>query len=91
MSADRKRLGTQGWQQFLTGRKQMLDGYDRARVQADAHEVATHHGNVAEDKFREWLASFLPQRYGVTAGYIVSQGRTEAEKPSFRRNRVRRA
>ena len=76
--------GTQGWRQFLTARQKMLDAYDRARSQARAHEVEVFHGRVAEAQVREWLASFLPKRYGVTSGYIVSQGQTESTRlPHF--------
>jgi len=69
--------GKQGWRQFLGAKQEMLDAYDRARVQAKAHEVETYHGSIAEAQFRDWLGSFLPRRYGVTAGYIVSQAQEE--------------
>ena len=52
----------------------MLDAYDKAREQARIHEVETYHGKVAEAEFRKWLAGFLPKRYAVTSGYIVSPG-----------------
>ena len=65
---------SQGWKQILTARKEILDAYDRAREQAKAHEVETYHGRVAEAACRKWLAGFLPKRYGVTPGYIVSPG-----------------
>ncbi len=74
----------QGWKQFLTSRKEMLDAYDRARVKAKSHEVETFHGKVAEAELRKWLSSFLPKRYGVTSGYIVSPGLKSTEKtPHF--------
>lgn len=65
---------SQGWKQILTSRKEILDAYDRAREQARAHEVETFHGKVAEAAIRKWLSGFLPKRYGVTSGYIVSPG-----------------
>lgn len=65
---------SQGWKQILTARKEMLDAYDRAREQARSHEVETYHGAVAEAACRKWLGSFLPKRYGVTSGYVVSPG-----------------
>lgn len=52
----------------------MLDAFDRAREQSRIHEVETYHGLVAESEFRKWLESFLPARYGVTAGYVISPG-----------------
>src|SRR5579871_5682552 len=61
------------WQQFLLGQRAMLAEYDRARVHAQTQVVQTHHGNVAEAAIRDWLGSFLPKRFGVTAGYIRSQ------------------
>jgi hypothetical protein len=74
----------QGWKQFLTSRKEMLDAYDRAREKAKSHEVETFHGKVAEAELRKWLSSFLPKRYGVTSGYIVSLGLKSTEKtPHF--------
>ena len=71
---------SQGWKQILTGRKCILDAYDRARDQARSHEVETSHGLVAEAEFRKWLATFLPKRYGVTSGYVVSPGLGSATK-----------
>lgn len=67
------RITIQGWRQFLTSKKEMLDAFDQARDKAKAHEVETYHGKVAEAKFREWLSCFLPKRYDVTSGYVVSQ------------------
>jgi hypothetical protein len=74
----------QGWKQFLTSRKEMLDAYDRAREKAKSHEIETFHGKVAEAELRKWLSSFLPKRYGVTSGYIVSPGLKSTDKtPHF--------
>ncbi len=74
----------QGWKQFLTSRKEILDAFDRAKQKAKAHEVETFHGNVAEAELRKWLSGFLPKRYGVTPGYIVSPGLKSSEKtPHF--------
>lgn len=75
---------TQGWKQILTARKEMLDAYDQAREKAKSHKVQTSHGNVAEAEFRKWLIRFLPKRYGVTSGYIVSPGLESGDKtPHF--------
>jgi hypothetical protein len=77
-------LPVQGWKQFLTSRKEMLDDFDSARQKAKSQEVETHHGRAAEALFRDWLAGFLPKRYGVTSGYVVSQGLKSKEKtPHF--------
>ncbi len=73
-----------GWDQIQTGRQRMLDEFDRARKQAKAHEVETYHGNVAETEVKKWLTEFLPKRYGVTSGYIISSGLTAEDKaPRF--------
>jgi hypothetical protein len=62
----------------------MLDAYDRAREQSKSHEIETFHGNVAEAACRKWLAGFLPKRYGVTSGYVVSPGLASTDKiPHF--------
>jgi hypothetical protein len=85
--ADKKRrlaIPSQGWRQFLTARAEMLAAFDSARTKAKAHEVETYHGKVAEAELRSWLSSFLPKRYGVTPGYIVSQGmKSETKAPHF--------
>ncbi|MBL4675857.1 MAG: hypothetical protein JKY70_06590 [Mucilaginibacter sp.] len=72
-------IPNQGWKQFLTGRDEMLAAYDRARVHSSKRSVQTGHGNVAEAEFRKWLGDFLPKRYGVTSGYIISQGVPNSE------------
>jgi hypothetical protein len=77
-------IGTLGWRQFLLAKKEMLDAYDKARMQSKAHEVQTSHGRMAEAQFRTWLESFLPKRYGVCSGYVISQGQIEGcEMPHF--------
>src|SRR5215216_2838463 len=63
----------QGARQFLGERRRLLDEYDRARTHSRGHEVETYHGNVAEASVRDWLDRFLPRRYGVTPGHIISQ------------------
>jgi hypothetical protein len=73
-ATENERQDNPAWRQFLTSKKKMLDAFDKARQHARAHEVETYHGDVAEEEWRRWLADFLPKRYGVTAGYVVSQG-----------------
>jgi hypothetical protein len=75
---------SQGWRQIPTARREMLDAFDRAREKAGSHEVEIYHGKVAEAEFRKWLSSFLPKKYGVTSGYVVSPGLKSTEKtPHF--------
>lgn len=69
-----------GWEQILTYRKELLDAFDRAKEKAKTHEVEVYHGKVAEAVFRKWLSDFLPKRYGVTSGYIISVGLKSTEK-----------
>jgi hypothetical protein len=74
----------QGWKQFLTSRTKMLNAFDQAKVQDALHEVQIYRGQVAEAEFREWLSSFLPKKYGITSGYVISQGVTDDVKvPHF--------
>jgi hypothetical protein len=51
----------------------------QARVLSSKRAVQARHGNVAESEFRKWLINFLPKRYGVTFGYIISQGLPNTE------------
>jgi hypothetical protein len=66
------------WQQFLLAKRALLAEYDRALVHARSQPVITHHGIVGEEAIRDWLGTFLPKRFGVTSGYIRSQGMPEA-------------
>lgn len=68
-----------GWKQFLIARDEMLSAYDRAKVHSSHRPVQTEHGNVAEGEFRKWLSEYLPKRYGVTSGYIISPGLPRTE------------
>lgn len=72
-------MPTQGWRQFLTAKTRMLSAYDLAKEQGGNHQVKTFHGLVAEAEFRQWLGEFLPRRYGVTAGYVISPGISSSE------------
>jgi hypothetical protein len=72
-------IPNQGWKQFLTARDEMLSNYDKARTHSNKRPVKTGHGVVAEAEFRKWLLNFLPKRYGVTSGYIISQGIPHSE------------
>ncbi|MGE6397097.1 DUF6602 domain-containing protein [Chryseobacterium scophthalmum] len=75
----KSQIPTQGWKQFLIARDEMLSAYDNAREHGRKRQVKTGHGNVAEAEFRKWLSKFLPKRYGVTAGYIISPGIPNSE------------
>lgn len=79
-----ERIGTQGWQSFLASKHEMLYQYRLAQKYSKSHTVETFHGNVAEAVFRGWLANFLPKRYAVTSGYVISQKTKDNEKmPHF--------
>jgi len=67
-------IPSQGSLQILSERQKLLSQFDIARIHSSGHSVETHHGNVAESAYRNWLSEFLPKRYGVTAGYIISTG-----------------
>jgi hypothetical protein len=68
------------WRQFLLAKRAMLAAYDRALAHAKTQTVQVHHGNVGEAAVRDWLASFLPKRFGVTPGYVRSQGVPESHQ-----------
>lgn len=59
---------SQGWQHVLAARKEILDGF----------------GTLEAGAIRKWLEGFLPRRFAVTAGFIVSSGRdSRAKAPRF--------
>lgn len=68
-----------GWKQFLIARAEILAAYDNAKIHSEKREVKVRQGIVAEAEFRRWLSNFLPKRYGVTSGYIISQGLPNSE------------
>lgn len=72
--------GTQGWEEFISSKEEMLSKYDTAKVQQTNRGIKVNAGRVAEALFRQWLESFLPKKYGVTSGYIISQGFTDEQK-----------
>lgn len=66
-------INNNGYGQLWASKKRLLSKYDVARVESSGHTIQVSHGNVGEAEFRKWLESFLPKKYGVTSGYIVSQ------------------
>ena len=72
---ERKRK--EGWRQFLQNKISMLDSYERAKATSSGKPLKVDHGTVAEAAFRNWLTDFLPARFGVTSGYILTQGNLE--------------
>jgi Domain of unknown function (DUF6602) len=75
-----RRYGTVGWEEFLSQKRDILRVYDRAVEQNKNRPVRTEQGNVAEGKLREWLAEFLPRRFGVTSGFIIPDARSRVYK-----------
>lgn len=53
-------------------RTKLLQEYDTAAAQAADDPVKTEHGVSCEANFRSFLEQFLPKKYGVTKGYIIT-------------------
>jgi hypothetical protein len=83
MSDPIERPESAAWQQFLIAKRAMLDEYRRAREHSKQLPVQTHHGVVGEAVFRDWLKTFLPRRFGVTAGHIRGQRLRQRELAHF--------
>jgi hypothetical protein len=62
-----------GWVEFITEKLVMLDAFERSKIQIVNRPTQTGKGPVAEAEFRQWLRYFLPKKYSVTSGYIISQ------------------
>lgn len=60
----------------------MLNAYRLAKKVEVDRPTNFGHGKLAEASFRQWLESFLPKRFGVTSGYIISQGQ-QSGKPIY--------
>ena len=61
-----------GVDSFFAERSGLLNAYSKAKKQTADDAVKTEHGNVAEALARKWLQSFLPKRFGVCKGYIIT-------------------
>ena len=59
---------------LLAERKELLDRYDAVKMKGGYDAVESQHGNAAEDYFRAFLAEFLPKKYGVTKGHVITPG-----------------
>ena len=70
MNYDNK-YGFIGWREFLTSRKEILDEYDKALEKNVNRPIRTSHGIAGEAAFRRLLKNHLPERYGITSGYII--------------------
>jgi len=62
-----------GWSQFTTQKRKMLSDFQIFKDMGEGRPTETDKGRYAEALFRDWLEQFLPARYGVTSGYIISQ------------------
>ncbi|MGX9726525.1 MAG: DUF6602 domain-containing protein [Candidatus Electronema sp. VV] len=69
MSEIRSHIGVDS---FFAEREKLLAGYAIAKKQTSDDAVKTEHGNTAEFLARRWLQSFLPKRFGVCKGYIIT-------------------
>ncbi len=69
MSEVRSHIGIDS---FFAEREKLLHGYTIAKKQTSDDAVKTEHGNTAEFLARKWLQSFLPKRFGVCKGYIIT-------------------
>ncbi len=72
------RLKHVGADAILAERAKMLGLYDSAKAQAADDPVKVEHGNVAEEIFRNYLRRFLPKKYGVAKGHILTRDLTYA-------------
>ena len=65
------RYGSVGWREFASNRTSILRKYDSAKERSASRPVKTDHGVTGEAAIREWLAEFLPKKYGVTSGFVI--------------------
>ena len=67
------RLKHVGADSILAERSKLLSLYDTAKAQCADDPVKVEHGNVAEEIFRNYLSRFLPKKYGVAKGHIITR------------------
>lgn len=71
-----RRYGTVGWQEFLTCKRDLLRCFDSAKERTANRPTQTERGPIAEAALRGWLREFLPQKFGVTSGFIIPDMRS---------------
>lgn len=71
MITEENSYGIVGWREFRSNRDEILSAYDTAKRRNRSRPVQTSHGNAGEAAVRKWLLSFLPARFGVTAGFVI--------------------
>lgn len=68
---DNKRYGFFGWKEIENNRADILSEYERSKKVNQSRPVKTDHGCAGEAAIRQWLKTMLPEKYGVTSGYII--------------------
>ena len=66
------RLKHVGVDSFFAERAKLLGDYDKAKRQTVDDSVKTDHGDIGEILARRWLETFLPKRFGVCKGHIIT-------------------
>lgn len=67
-----ERLKHIGLDSFFAERDKLLNAYGEAKKQVGDDAVKTEHGVTGEAAVRKWMQSFLPKRFGVCKGYIIT-------------------
>lgn len=61
-----------GVDSFFAMRKKLLSDFEIAKQQAKDDAAKVEPGNVGESVVRKWLDEFLPKRFGICKGYIIT-------------------
>lgn len=61
-----------GVDSFFAMRNRILSDYENAKIQTTDDAAKVEHGNIGEAAIRNWLSEFLPKRFGVCKGYIIT-------------------
>jgi hypothetical protein len=72
-----------GLRPFLVQRQRLLAEFDSLMMEGLDDAVKTTHGLGAEAVYRDWLEGFLPKRFAVTKGYIITpneQGNSDLQE-----------
>ncbi|MBD3400777.1 MAG: hypothetical protein GF399_10665 [Candidatus Coatesbacteria bacterium] len=65
------RYGTEGWKEFLSNKDRLVNALKESIRATQSRPTSTDRGHTAEDKFREFLIDFLPDKFGVCKGFIL--------------------
>lgn len=78
-----KYITNNGFEEFLGNKLRLIKLFELAKIQTKHRAIKTSYGESAEAEIREWFSDFLPKKYGVTSGFIISPKNITNTNPHY--------